>query len=82
MPKTTSFRHMKLHVKSQIVMYVDNKPSIHINLRDLFIYLLHLFIALNNLIISYIPFIAMYKQLKMTRQKKTHSKYYNILIEI
>ena len=38
MPKTTSFRHMKLHVKSQIVMYVNNKPSLHITLRDLFIY--------------------------------------------
>ena len=37
---------MKLHVKSQIVMYVNNKPSPHINLGDLFIYLLHLFIAL------------------------------------
>ena len=44
-------------------MYVNSKPSLHIHLRDLFIYLLHLFIALNNLIISYIPFIAMYKQL-------------------
>ena len=65
MPKTTSFRHMKLHVKSQIVMYVNNKPSLQINLRDLFIYLLQLFIALNNLIISYIPFIAMYKQLNL-----------------
>ena len=41
MPKTTSFRHMKLHVNSQIVMYVNNKPSLHTNLRDLFIYLLH-----------------------------------------
>ena len=61
MPKTNSFRNMKLHhVKSQIVTYVNNKPSLHINLRDLFIYLLNLFIALNNLIISYIPFIAMY----------------------
>ena len=65
MPKTTSFRHMKLHVKSQIVMYVNNKPSLHINLRDLLIYLLHLFIALNNLIISYIPFIAMHNQLNL-----------------
>ena len=65
MPKTTSFRHMKLHVKSQIVMYVNNKPSLHINLRDIFIYLLHLFIALNNLIISYIPCIARYKQLNI-----------------
>ena len=69
MPKTTSFRNMKLHVKSQIVMYVNNKPSLHINLRDLFIYLfiylLNLFIALNNLSISYIPFIAMYKQFNL-----------------
>ena len=47
------------------VMYVYNKPSQHINLRDLLIYLLNLFIALNNLIISYIPFIAMYKQLNL-----------------
>ena len=54
-----------LHVKSQIVMYVNNKPSLHITLLDLFIYLLNLFIALNNLIISYIPFIAMYKQLNI-----------------
>ena len=65
MPKTTSFRNMKLHVKSQIVMYVNNKPSLQITLRDLFIYLLNLFITLNNLIISYIPFIAMYKQLNI-----------------
>ena len=28
MSKTTSFRHIKLHVKSQIVMYVNNKPSL------------------------------------------------------
>ena len=65
MPKTTSFRNMKLHVKSQIGLYVNNKPSLHINLRDLFIYLLNLFIALNNVIISYIPFIAVYKQLNL-----------------
>ena len=71
MPKTTSFRHMKLHVKPQIVTYVNNKPSLHINLRDLFIYLLHLFIALNNLIISYILFIAMYKQLNLVPIYKT-----------
>ena len=56
MPKTTSFRHMKLHVKSQIVMYVNSRPSTHIHLRNLFI-------TLHNLIITYIPFIAMYKQL-------------------
>ena len=31
MSKTTSFRHMKLHVKSQIVMYVNY-------MRVLFIY--------------------------------------------
>ena len=58
MPKTTSFRHMKLHVKLQIVMYVNSRPSPHINLRNLFI-------SLNNLIITYIPFIAMYKQLNL-----------------
>ena len=58
MPKTTSFRHMKLHVKLQIVMYVNSRPSPHINLRNLFI-------SLNNLIITYIPLIAMYKQLNL-----------------
>ena len=58
MLKTTSFRHMKLHVKLQIVMYVNSRPSPHINLRNLFI-------SLNNLIITYIPFIAMYKQLNL-----------------
>ena len=58
MPKTTSFRHMKLHVKSQIVMYVNSRPSTHIHLRNLFI-------SLHNLIITYIPFIAMYKQLNL-----------------
>ena len=49
---------MKLHVKLQIVMYVNSRPSPHINLRNLFI-------SLNNLIITYIPFIAMYKQLNL-----------------
>ena len=49
---------MKLHVKLQIVMYVNSRPSSHINLRNLFI-------SLNNLIITYIPFIAMYKQLNL-----------------
>ena len=58
MPKTTSFRHMKLHVKSQIVMYVNSRPSPHINLCNLFI-------SLNNLIITYIPCIAMYKQFNL-----------------
>ena len=58
MPKTTSFRHMKLHVKSQIVMYVNSRPSTHIHLRNLFI-------SLHNLIITYIPFIAMYNQLNL-----------------
>ena len=58
MPKTTSFRHMKLHVKSQIVMYVNSRPSTHIHLRNLCI-------SLHNLIITYIPFIAMYKQLNL-----------------
>ena len=53
MPKTTSFRHMKLHVKSQIVMYVNSRPSTHIHLRNLFI-------SIHNLIITYILFIAMY----------------------
>ena len=53
MPKTTSFRHMKIHVKSQIVMYVNSRPSPHINLRNLFI-------SLNNLSITYIPFIHLY----------------------
>ena len=59
MPKTTSFRHMKLHVKSQNVMYVNSsRPSTHIHLRNLCI-------SLHNLIITYIPFIAMYKQLNL-----------------
>ena len=49
---------MKLHVKSQIVIYVNNRPSTHIHLRNLFI-------SLHNLIITYIPFIAMYKQLNL-----------------
>ena len=49
---------MKLHVKSQIVMYVHSRPSTHIHLRNLFI-------SLHNLIITYIPFIAMYKQLNL-----------------
>ena len=49
---------MKLHVKLQIVMYVNSRRSPHINLRNLFI-------SLNNLIITYIPFIAMYKQLNL-----------------
>ena len=52
---------MKLQVKSQIVMYVNGRPSLHINLHNVFI-------ALNNLIITYklyIPFIVMYKQLNL-----------------
>ena len=49
---------MKLHVKSQIVMYVNSRPSTHIHLRNLFI-------SLHNLIITYFPFIAMYKQLNL-----------------
>ena len=44
---------MKLHVKSQIVMYVNSRPSTRIHLRNLFI-------SLHNLIITYIPLIAMY----------------------
>ena len=75
MPKTTSFRNMKLHVKSQIVMYVNNKPSLHITMCDLFIYLLNICITLNNLIISYIPFIAMYKQLHLVPIYITLAKY-------
>ena len=58
MPISTSFRHMKLHVKSQIVMYVNSRPSPHINLRNLFV-------SLNNFIITYIPFIVMCKQLNL-----------------
>ena len=47
MPKTTSFRHTKLHVKSQIVMHINSRPSPHVNLGNLFI-------SLHNLIITYI----------------------------
>ena len=42
----------------EIVMYVNSRPSTHIHLRNLFI-------SLHNLIITYIPFIAMYKQLNL-----------------
>ena len=59
-PKTTSFRHMKLHVKLQIVMYVNGRPSLHINLRNVLIYCTK---QLNHHL--YIPFIVMYKQLNM-----------------
>ena len=59
-PKTTSFRHMKLHVKSQIVMYVNGRPSLHINLRIVFIYCTK---QLNHHL--YIPFIVIYKQLNI-----------------
>ena len=59
-PKTTSFRHMKLHVKSQIVMYVNGRPSLHINLRIVFIYCTK---QLNHHL--YIHFIVMYKQLNL-----------------
>ena len=45
-------------MKSQIVMYVNSRLSTHIHLRNLFI-------SLHNLIITYIPFIAMYKQLNL-----------------
>ena len=45
---------MKLHVKSQIVMYVNGKPSLHINLRIVFIYCTK---QLNHHL--YIPFIVM-----------------------
>ena len=56
---------MKLHVKSQIVMYVNSRPSTHIHLRNLFI-------SLHNLIITYIPFIAMYKQLNLPPMSGAH----------
>ena len=49
---------MKLHVKSQIVMYVNGRPSLHINLRNVFMYCTK---QLNHHL--YIPFIIMYKQL-------------------
>ena len=51
---------MKLHVKSQIVMYVNGRPSLHINLRIVFIYCTK---QLNHHL--YIPFIVMYKQLNL-----------------
>ena len=51
---------MKLHVKSQIVMYVNVRPSLHINLRIVFIYCTK---QLNHHL--YIPFIVMYKQLNL-----------------
>ena len=51
---------MKLHVKSQIVMYVNGKPSLHIHLRNVFI---HCTKQLNHHL--YIPFIVMYKQLNL-----------------
>ena len=51
---------MKLHVKSQIVMYVNGRPSLHINLCIVFIYCTK---QLNHHL--YIPFIVMYKQLNI-----------------
>ena len=51
---------MKLHVKSQIVMYVNGRPSLHINLRIVFIYCTT---QLNHHL--YTPFIVMYKQLNL-----------------
>ena len=52
---------MKLHVKSQIVMYVNGRPPLHINLRIVFIYCTK---QLNHHL--YIPFIVMYlKQLNL-----------------
>ena len=51
---------MKLHVKSQIVMYVNDRPSLHIHLRIVFIYCTK---QLNHHL--YIPFIVMYKQLNL-----------------
>ncbi len=49
---------MKLHVKSQIVMYVNGRPSLHINLHNVFIYCTK---QLNHHL--YIPFIVMYKRI-------------------
>ena len=60
MPKTTSFRHMKLHVKSQIVIYVTGRPSLHINLHIIFIYCTK---QLSHHL--HISFIVMYKQLNL-----------------
>ena len=51
---------MKLHVKLQIVMYVNGRPSLHINLRNVFISCTK---QLNHHL--YIPFIVMYKQLNL-----------------
>ena len=51
---------MKLHVKSQIVMYVNGRLSLHIHLRIVFIYCTK---QLNHHL--YIPFIVMYKQLNL-----------------
>ena len=48
---------MKLHVKSQIVTYVNGRPSLHIHLGNVFIYCTK---QLNHHL--YIPFIVMYKQ--------------------
>ena len=56
-------RHMKLHVKSQIVMYrvyINGRPSLHINLRNVFIYCTKQF---NHHL--YITFIVMYNQLHL-----------------
>ena len=58
MPKTTSFRHMKLlcEIANCYIIYMStiNPHYTYICVTYSFIYLLHLFIALNNLIISYI----------------------------
>ena len=51
---------MKLHVKSQTVMYVNGRPPLHKNLRIVFIYCTKQF---NHHL--YIPFIVMYKQLNL-----------------
>ena len=49
---------VKILYYSSNTIYVNNRPSTHIHLRNLFI-------SLHNLIITYIPFIAMYKQLNL-----------------
>ena len=49
----------------RLCMSTINHHYTYICVPYLFMYVLHLFIALNNLLISYIPFIAMYEQLNI-----------------
>ena len=51
---------MTLHVKLHIFMYVNGRPSLHTNLRNVFISCTK---QLNHHL--YIPFIVMYKQLNL-----------------